>query len=122
MILSKCCRSQVYYASLAEFSDSYKNTWNPIPELLVPDGDVTILFLSANDIHFLNQVDDPWYSAHVFAGKIQPSGVNGSVSLYVHDDPVRTLGCIERYQFCNASAHPGKVSSTALHRREHGVS
>ena len=95
------------------FTDTYKNGWNPIPELLVPDGDVNVLFLSANDIRFLNQVDDPWYSAHTFAGSVRRDGVNGNISLYVRDDPVRALGCVERYQFCNPNVST-KSSCTTL--------
>ncbi|KAN0073069.1 hypothetical protein V8E54_009183 [Elaphomyces granulatus] len=40
--------------------------WIPIPELLVTDGVVTVLFLSSNDISFINKTTDPWYSAQTF--------------------------------------------------------
>lgn len=100
------------YAGLTGSSAFGENGWNPIPELLVPDGDVTVLFLSANDIRFFNQVDDPWYSAHIVGGGIQVSGVNGSVPAYVRDDPVRALGCIERYQFCNPNVSANSSCTT----------
>ena len=112
MILSGSCRSEVYYPELVGSSDNYENIWNPIPELLVPDGDVTVLFLSANDIRFLNQVDDPWYSAHTSLGKSRIAYVDGSVPLYVSDDPVRTLGCVARYQFCNPNLSTNSTCTT----------
>ncbi|KAF7505123.1 hypothetical protein GJ744_001263 [Endocarpon pusillum] len=99
--------SQTYYAPGAKLDElsEWENEWSPIPELLIPDGDVTILFLSANDIRFLDQVDDPWYSAHTPAGEMEIRGANfsaiSSLPIYVRDDPVRALGCIERFQFCN---------------------
>jgi hypothetical protein len=77
---------------------SRQTSGNPIPELLVKDGDVTVLFLSSNDVSFLNKTADPWYSAQTLQG-YTPG--NSSVPLYVHDGAVRALGCIERLQFCN---------------------
>lgn len=36
----------------------------PIDPLLRTDADVTLVFLSANQIIYFLPVDDPWYSAH----------------------------------------------------------
>ena len=82
--------------------------WYPIPELLVTDGDITVLFLSSNDVYFLEKTVDPWYSAQTFQGLD-----NNSIPLYVHDDAVRALGCIERLQFCNPNL-PANSSCTPL--------
>jgi hypothetical protein len=106
----------VYYTGLTESPASGENGWNPIPKLLVPDKDVTVLFLSANDIQFLNQVDDLWYSAHIVRGEMQITHISGpdvAVPMFVRDDPVRALGCIERYQFCNPNVSTNS-SCTAL--------
>jgi hypothetical protein len=86
------------------------DNWTPIPELLITDGDEIVMFLSSNDIVFLNKTADPWYSAQT---PQDPIGINNSIPVYGHDDPVRALGCIERLQFCNPNL-PGNSSCTPL--------
>jgi hypothetical protein len=76
-------------------SEDPTDHWIPIPELLVTDGDVIVLFLSSNDIGFLNKTTDPWYSAQTLLQD------NASIPCYTHDDAVRALGCTQRLQFCN---------------------
>jgi hypothetical protein len=68
------------------------------------------LFLSSNDIFFLNKTADPWYSAQTLSGY---SGSDKSTPLYVRDDAVRALGCIERLQICNPNL-PANSSCTPL--------
>ena len=87
--------------------------WIPIPELLVTDGDVIVLFLSSNDIVFFNKTADPWYSAQKFQGYLFVMGTNTSIPIYAHDNAVRALGCIERLLFCNPNL-PGNSSCTPL--------
>jgi hypothetical protein len=87
-----------------------KNNWIPIPELLVTDGDVIVLFLSSNNIWFLNKTADPWYSAQTSNEVLLE---NIPIPLYAHDDAVRALGCRERFQFCNPNL-PGNSSCTPL--------
>lgn len=68
--------------------------------------DLTLFFLSANDIMFAEQSNDSWYSAHVPSLDTISSGrvnVPGSISVYYRDDPVRVLGCTSQYQFCKAN-------------------
>lgn len=92
--------------------------WKPVPELAITDGDVNLLFLSANDIKFLNPVEDPWYSAQIPKGNFTGTymigeELNGVVPIWARDSPVRPLGCVERYQFCNPN-HPANSSCTSL--------
>jgi hypothetical protein len=35
------------------------NTWKPIPELLVPGADVSVIFLETHDMAFFTPVTDP---------------------------------------------------------------
>ena len=85
--------------------------WTPIPELHVTDGDVIVLFLSSNNIWFLNKTADPWYSAQELVEYLLVG--NNQIPLYAHDDAVRALGCRERFQFCNPNL-PGNSSCTPL--------
>jgi hypothetical protein len=73
---------------------------NPIPELDVEDGDMTMLFLS-NQALYTDEVTDPWFSA---TSQNETRGIglrtqdhNG----WRPDHVVSALGCVERYQFCN---------------------
>ena len=76
--------------------------------------DVTLFFLSANDIMFAEQSNDSWYSAHVRSSKtIGRTDMPGRMYVYYRDDPVRILGCASRYQFCNANLK-SNVSCTPL--------
>lgn len=79
---------------------------------------MNLLFLSANDIQFLNRVEDPWYSAQAFMGNTTSFRTNGTelpggIPFYVRDDPTRALGCVERYQICNPNL-PSESSCTPL--------
>lgn len=81
------------------------STFLPIPDLQPPMADITLLFLSANDIAFAEPSDDSWYSAHVpFA--MMTDGFSGNMSVYLRDDPVRVLGCSLQHQYCNPSLKP----------------
>jgi hypothetical protein len=102
---------------LGTYDDPQANSWNPIVELNVTDGDVTMLFLSANDIGFLNSVGDPWYHATTLGGNYSVAILGGTAPFFLRNDTVRTIGCTERYQFCNPSL-PSNTSCTALGGKE----
>jgi hypothetical protein len=101
---------QSYSPTASGVVENSTDQWNPIPELLITDGDVTVLFLSSNDVSFINKTADPWYSAQTLQG--DPPG-SSWIPVYVHDDAVRALGCIERLQFCNPNL-PANSSCTPL--------
>lgn len=71
--------------------------FDPIPEL-AQVGDLTLLFLSFNGM-YLDQVDDPWFSAH------GEHSFNTSLLFlnkrYTRDAAISTLGCTEQHQFCS---------------------
>lgn len=86
--------------SIIEESSSFL----PIPDLLHPMADVSLFFLSANDILFAEQSNDSWYSAQVLSSyKMGRHNTPGILSFYYRDDPVRILGCTSRFQFCNVN-------------------
>lgn len=71
----------------------------PIPALRVNATDTALIFLSLNDIMFLERCDDPWYAATTIIKTETDTSVNKT--FYHGDEPARVLGCTERYQFCN---------------------
>jgi hypothetical protein len=75
-------------------------TSNVIPELQQDDADVSLLFLSANEIAYLAPVEDKWFSAHQ---KTQRAGVPDD--FYYRDEPAAPLACATQYQWCK----PGKT-------------
>lgn len=77
--------------------------FTPIQGLFQPDGDLTLVFLSANDVQYANVVNDVWYAAH------QPSGIfqqyresDDSSKLYTFlaDHAASVLGCKSQYEVC----------------------
>lgn len=80
--------------------------FRPIPELVLDDAQITLYFLSADNVQFINEVDDEWYSAHQFAGTLHEFGnPNNAFSYYTFDRPVSVLGCALRYQACDPSTN-----------------
>jgi hypothetical protein len=84
-------------------------TFEPIPELARSDGDLTLIFLSANAVGFIQPTKDPWYAvSNVSINEVsyvsshnqsehEPSG------LYYTTEPASPLACVEQYQWCNPS-------------------
>lgn len=79
------------------------SNWNPIPELWRDDASLMLFFLSANQIYFIEPVDDEWFSAHQQTGSLSRTDYNGSVKTYLTDYPANPLACTEQWQFCNPS-------------------
>ncbi|EKG13442.1 hypothetical protein MPH_09468 [Macrophomina phaseolina MS6] len=92
----------------------------PINPLRRVDADGLLVFLSANDIYYSAEVDDPWYSAHrpyaysdmrPEAGRDLPQ--NTSNLMYYRDEPASVLGCAMQEQLCNPRL-PEKSRCTPL--------
>jgi hypothetical protein len=76
--------------------------WTPIRQFNRTDADVTLFFLSANDIRYGTPIDDPLFSAHKNVSDFNVN--NGSVYYFPSwqtDNLVSILGCTDQYQFCN---------------------
>lgn len=82
------------------------SSFSPISDLRRPSADITVVFLSANDIEFVEPTDDSWYSAHRPAPQRSSAEGVHNVKTYVRDDPVRVLGCSSQYQYCNPNLAP----------------
>jgi hypothetical protein len=75
--------------------------WKPIPELLIPTADLSIVFLGTNDMVFLAPVDDPWFKTTL--GPTNRTTMMGTHYEYRSNEPAHPLACVQRYQFCNPS-------------------
>jgi hypothetical protein len=76
---------------------------NPIPEIDVEDGDMTMLFLS-NQALYTDEVTDSWFSA-TSQNETRGIGLRTQDHNGWHPDHVvSALGCVERYQFCNGAS------------------
>ena len=71
----------------------YGNGWNPITELQTEKADVSIIFIAANSVRFLQMCDDPVFGAHYID--------NGTAPKYATDEYVVPIACSEAYQICN---------------------
>ncbi|KAF2134171.1 hypothetical protein P153DRAFT_381353 [Dothidotthia symphoricarpi CBS 119687] len=89
-----------HYAESDDINSAVFNTWNPIPELLLPHADISIIFLAANEIPFFAPVDDPWFAAG-HQGPVNISIASRDIQVYGSDEPARALACTQQYQFCN---------------------
>ncbi|KAF2737471.1 hypothetical protein EJ04DRAFT_550620 [Polyplosphaeria fusca] len=76
--------------------------FTPIQQLSRTDADIGLWFLSAQGLTFTDEVDDPIFSAHR-QGPRKQGILNDSLTKpsYLHDGPLRVLGCAMQMQFCN---------------------
>ncbi|KAF9636592.1 hypothetical protein BFW01_g7488 [Lasiodiplodia theobromae] len=81
----------------------------PIAQLNRSEADVSLYFVSANDIVYPNQVDDPLYSAHFQWGTYY--GEDSNMTLYCRDAPATVLACAHQHQLCYAGANSSSLSS-----------
>lgn len=73
--------------------------WRPDQSVLRNDGDVSLMFLSANNILYEDVVEDPIFQASTDIKSVIDAGKN--VTLYSSDYFVNPLGCVDQHQFCN---------------------
>jgi hypothetical protein len=85
-----------------------ENTWQPDRAILRDDADVSLMFVSANNLLYYGKVDDPIFMATSPIKSVMDNGKN--VTLYTSDFFVNPLGCIDQHQFCN----PTKDKCTKL--------
>jgi hypothetical protein len=94
-----------------------RSAFLPIPILERPDADGALSFLSSNDIPFLGEVNDPWFSARRFSGKTASEtgykAVENDEKLYFRDEPSQVVGCTQQWQICNPN-QPKETGCTPL--------
>lgn len=77
------------------------NEWAPIDALYRDDADLSLMFLSAPEIHFAGAVDDMWFAAHKSASEIEHMKSNSQFQAWSMDDTASTLACTQQMQYCN---------------------
>jgi hypothetical protein len=102
-MLIRCVSVVTHNAQLDEENPDVTDSWTPIPELLAPDADISVIFLAGNDVVFTAPTDDPWFSAGHSHAPIKLGSALGTLPGYFSDDSARALACAQRYQFCNSS-------------------
>ncbi|KAF2122679.1 hypothetical protein BDV96DRAFT_4262 [Lophiotrema nucula] len=80
-------------------SNKLNNLWQPDKAVARDDGDVSLMFLAANDIQYYGEVLDPIFEAVDEIAWIIDNGKN--VSLYTSRYFVNPFGCVDQHQFCN---------------------
>lgn len=83
----------------------------PIPEFQLIKSDLFIFFLSANGIHFTEETDDDWYSAH------RPHAALRYLkypTAYLQDSPTSALACKWQEQWCNPNLPAGRQCTPLL--------
>jgi hypothetical protein len=99
------------------------STFEARPELFRTDGDITLVFLSANGITFTKPTKDPWYavsdvpgSTLVYVDDINEPEKGSQTDLYYSTEPASPLACLEQFQYCNPNL-PEETSCTRLGSR-----
>jgi hypothetical protein len=72
--------------------------WKPIPDFSRTDADISVHFLSHNDLAYLAPVYDPWFSAN----GTRNASLQGIIG-YGPDRVINTMACADQYVFCNPS-------------------
>lgn len=86
------------------FNGSVYGNWTdffPADDLFDGDGDVGLVFLSANDVYYSQEVNDPWYAAHQLPGRQAEDDNGENMTTYFADEPASVMGCKMRYQACH---------------------
>lgn len=75
----------------------------PASQLLRPDGDVSVLFLSGNGVVFGAPAESDWYRGTVAISNTSSLYTNQGDPLYMPEEAAAALGCVEQYQFCSSA-------------------
>ncbi|KAF3035270.1 hypothetical protein E8E11_003585 [Didymella keratinophila] len=72
----------------------------PIQQLSLSNGSLSLLFLDASDIVYYNSTEDPWFSATTSAADSFLSWSKARRP-FIADEPVGVMGCAVRRFYCN---------------------
>jgi hypothetical protein len=91
------------YGLIPEVDQRSSSSFDPISEIVQPDADLVLMFLSYIG-SYIHAVDDPWFSAH----QVQHGSPESSPLLqttFTRDRPISTIGCTEQHQLCTDPEH-----------------
>ncbi|KAF1941655.1 hypothetical protein EJ02DRAFT_512318 [Clathrospora elynae] len=103
------------YANVINGSNAPNRAFTPIDALHRSDADVTLVFLSSNEVASPVEINDPWYASHqtVPGYRLPFTGWgNLTVGAYFADQDASVLGCAKQYQICypDAAGNPARCS------------
>ncbi|KAK7970041.1 hypothetical protein PG988_009114 [Apiospora saccharicola] len=71
----------------------------PILQLVRPNADLSLYFLSSNEINFVGNTTADWYRARSYRGKTTGSwNGEGATPIYASDEPASPLACAQQQQ------------------------
>lgn len=85
-------------------STSPDSDFTPPPGLFSTDGDLSITFLTANGVKFLERTDDPWYRGNMPGDNTtwnMGTSASWSDTGYKMDQAASPMACLRQFQFCN---------------------
>lgn len=88
-----------YCRSVDYLSGSDSRPWKPDQAFLKNNGDISLMFLSANSLFYQEPVQDPIYKATTVTSNRTQDGK--LVPQYSSNYYVNPLGCLDQHQFCN---------------------
>jgi hypothetical protein len=71
--------------------------WQPIADFTRADADISVFFLSQNNVGYFAPVLDPWFYANGTNNKT----LGPNTTLYQTNSAVRTIACADQYRMCN---------------------
>lgn len=91
------------------------SSFYPIPELMRPNGDLYLYYLSAPGVVFYDVVLDPWYKAELHDDSDLmhlPATLPQDVPMYRKNEPGSPLACFEQHQLCFFPSSPAGMDGT----------
>ena len=79
----------------------FRSDFAPIPELTVPDADISLLFLQGNGIAFIQPANDLWYRATVLSDYTVETIGKYKYPTYQPEEDASPMGCTLQYQVCS---------------------
>ncbi|ENI08048.1 hypothetical protein COCC4DRAFT_20941 [Bipolaris maydis ATCC 48331] len=90
-----------------------------IPELQKPDGAVSLVFLDASEILYVNKTEDPWFSATTPFDNSLAISMDGP-GFFIANEPVGVIGCVTQRLYCNPTLpeNVGCIDGFAISNRQ----
>ncbi|OJD33670.1 cation diffusion facilitator family metal ion [Diplodia corticola] len=92
----------IVYAASINGSWGPNPTYKPIPALDRKDSTVTLIFLSTNQVDFMSNSGDVWYSTNTLISNQSKT----FDPMYAGDQPASPLACVSQHQLCNPNLAP----------------
>ena len=86
------------------------STFDPIPELSLTDGDISLMTLGYNDA-YIGLVLDPWFYADQPIVGPPEYCARSNKTLYIRERPLSALACVQQWQICNKSSTSTEADS-----------